>query len=506
MKITGLFIRATHYPAGTRTVYALICVAIAATGPLARGDWTQFRYDTAHHGVNPNETILSPDNVANLTVKWRATVGGGGAASASVMGDQVYVVRDAANSPGGKLYALDRNTGQQLWSFPPDAVTGDFSSTTPAVANGIVYFGVNRFGTVVFAVNAASGAEIWRHNGPVANIVSSPTVIDGRVYAAFTNGSIRALDATSGQIIWSVTADQGAYSSPAIADGRLYIAIHNRGLLALDANTGATLWLAPMPGPQWSSPAVDNGRVFVGSRDDHKLYAFDAITGVTLWTATTNDWVQTSPAVADGVVYIGNNAGNVYAFNAETGNLIWQSPVSPGFIIFSSPAVANGVVYIASSLDAPATHFDGKLYALNASTGQVLFSHVVSEGTGEARWVNASPTIDDGVVYIPNYSDGTVAAFGLNKATPTPTPTPSPTPTPTPSPTATSTPTITVSPSPTATATFTPTATSTPTATATATATATPTPTPTATSTPRPTPTPRPSPGARPRPTPAPRP
>src|ERR1041384_2105239 len=154
MTITGLSIRATHYPAGTRTVYALICAAIAVTGPLARGDWTQFRYDAVHHGVNPNETILSPKNVGNLTAKWRVTVGGGGLASATVIGDRIFLVRDAANGPGGKLYALDSNTGQQLWSFPPDALTGDFSTTTPAVANGIVYFGVNRFGTVVFAVNA----------------------------------------------------------------------------------------------------------------------------------------------------------------------------------------------------------------------------------------------------------------------------------------------------------------------------------------------------------------
>jgi outer membrane protein assembly factor BamB len=474
MTMTGLFIRATHYPASTRTVYALICVAIAATGPLARGDWTQFRYDAAHHGVNPNETILSPKNVGELTVKWRVAVGGGGMASASVIGDRVYVVRNAANSPGGKLYALDRNTGQQLWSFPPDALTGDFSSTTPAVANGIVYFGVNRFGTVVFAVDATTGQEVWHHNGPLANIVSSPTVVDGRVYVAFTDGTIRALDAISGQVIWSVQEDQGAYSSPAVADGRLYIAIHNRGFLALNAETGAFLWLSPMPGPQWSSPAVENGRVFVGSRDDHKLYAFDAVTGNTLWTATTNDWVQTSPAVANDVVYVGNNAGNVYAFNAQTGSLIWQSAVSPGFIIFSSPTVANGVLYVASSLDASATEFDGKLYAVDAATGDVLFSDVVSLGQGEARWVNASPTVDGGVVYIPNYSDGTVAAFGLN--------TPSPTPSPTATPTATATATPTASPTPTATATATPTA------------------------TPRPTPTPRGTPIPRPRPTPHPRP
>jgi outer membrane protein assembly factor BamB len=142
--------------------------------------------------------------------------------------------------------------------------------------------------------------------------------------------------------------------------------------------------------------------------------------------------------VNNGVVYIGNNSGNVYAYNAATGSLIWQSPVAPGFAFGSSPTVANGVLYIASAINASATEFDGKLYALDAATGQVLFSEFVSENDeGEARWVNASPTVDKGIVYIPNYGDGTVAAFALGTPTPTPTPTATPTATPTPTPSAT---------------------------------------------------------------------
>jgi outer membrane protein assembly factor BamB len=453
-------------PMGGRVrVYLLACVAIAMVVSIAKGDWTHFRFDPAHRGVNPNETILSPANVANLTVKWRTNIGGGCFASASVVAGKLYTAD--TGSANGKLHALDITTGQELWTFPSDALRGDHAWTSPPVANGVVYFGVNRPIPVVYAVNATTGQEIWHHTGPIANIVSSPALESGRLYVAFSDGTIRALDATNGQVIWSVNHPGGANSSPAVAGGRLYIAIHNSGLLALDANTGSELWLTPMPGPQWSSPAVENGRVFVGSRDDHKLYAFDAVTGNTLWTATTSDWVQTSPAVNDGVVYIGNNSGNVYAFNAETGGLIWQSPVSQGFAFGSSPTVANGVVYIASSLDASATHFDGKLYALDATTGQVLFSDFVSPNEeGEARWVMASPTVDNGVVYIPNYGDGTVAAFWLNAPAPTPTPTATPT----------------------------------------ATATATPTPAPSATPTATPASTPRPRPTPKPRPTPRPRP
>jgi outer membrane protein assembly factor BamB len=385
-------------------VYALLFAVIAATGSMARGDWTQYRFDAAHHGLNPNETILSPATVGNLTVKWSTDVSSGGLASASVANGLVYVVRNSGTEPGGKLYALNRDTGQELWNFPPDALNGDFADTTPAVVNGIVYFGVNRGGPVVYAVNAATGVRIWSHSGPISQIISSPTVINGRVHVAFTDGTIRALNAATGQVIWSIIHPGGAYSSPAVDGGRLYIAIHNQGLLALDANTGSELWLAPMPGPQWSSPAVDSGRVFVGSRDDHKLYAFDAVTGQTLWTATTSDWVHSSPAVANGVVYIGNEAGDLHAFNAATGGLIWRKAVSHAGI-FNGPTVANGVVYVAAE--------DGKLYAVNAATGRVLFRAAIGDCGGGTLGALASPTVDEGNVYISCYDGSAVTAFAL---------------------------------------------------------------------------------------------
>ena len=114
----------TSRPLGSRVrIYALLCAAIAATGSMARGDWTQFRFDPTHHGVAPDETILSPANVANLTVKWRTDIGGGCFASATVVDGKLYTAD--TGSADGKLHALDIATGQELWTFPPDALAGD---------------------------------------------------------------------------------------------------------------------------------------------------------------------------------------------------------------------------------------------------------------------------------------------------------------------------------------------------------------------------------------------
>jgi outer membrane protein assembly factor BamB len=41
-------------------------------------------------------------------------------------------------SANGKLHALDSATGQELWTFPPDALPGDFAFASPAVVNGVV--------------------------------------------------------------------------------------------------------------------------------------------------------------------------------------------------------------------------------------------------------------------------------------------------------------------------------------------------------------------------------
>src|SRR5215510_15348045 len=92
--------------------YALLCTAIVATVSIARGDWTHFRFDPAHHGVNPNETILTPANVGELTVKWRITIRGTNGtnfASASVLDDKVYVVSVYTS----KVHALNKDTGQE---------------------------------------------------------------------------------------------------------------------------------------------------------------------------------------------------------------------------------------------------------------------------------------------------------------------------------------------------------------------------------------------------------
>jgi outer membrane protein assembly factor BamB len=396
-------------PSGTHRLlpaFALLTALAPVAHAQAPGDWTQFRFGARHLGSNPAERVLSPANVAGLERRWSTPIGETIFTSAAVADGRVYV-----GTLGGRLVALDAETGDVLWSRPTDALKGDSVWTSPAVADGVVYFAANRPTAVIYALDAATGDTVWTASPNFSIIISSPVVADGVVYLAFNDHSLFALDAATGAVRWTADAGSGMYASPALAEGRLYVTVHNRGLLALDADTGSQLWLAPMPGPQWSSPAVARGRVFVGSRDDRRVYAFDAVTGATSWTATLGEWVHTSPAYSRGVVYAGANDGKLYALDARSGRQLWSRPLAPTGGIFSGPTVANGVVYATSGLG------DGKLYAVRATTGEPLFSAFVGDGdqSGDGEWVNASATVSGGAVYVGTYEseDSVVTKFAL---------------------------------------------------------------------------------------------
>jgi outer membrane protein assembly factor BamB len=83
------------------------------------------------------------------------------------------------------FYALRAATGGKLWSRS----VGQPVSSAPAVANGVVYAGGDA-GTVC-AFSATTGAALWSR--AFHGAVTSPTVVNGRVYAGSADHSIYAL-------------------------------------------------------------------------------------------------------------------------------------------------------------------------------------------------------------------------------------------------------------------------------------------------------------------------
>lgn len=343
----------------------------------AQADWPMYGYDATHAGYNPAEHTLSPSTVPNLSVAWSApltsTLSWG---SVAVAGGMVYVQND-------ELSAYNATTGALDWT---DAINGgDGPNGSPAVVNGVVY--ASSYLGTIYAVNAQTGATIWSHVVTTNVGVSSQSAIavaNGLVYEGWDDGYLYALNAQTGAQQWAYHFGGDIYTSPSVANGIVYLAA-GVSLYALNAATGTALWTAQVAATP-STPTISNGVAYVAAGG--ALYAFDATSGATQWSVATGLFISDycSPAVANGMIYL--YSGDVYAFSVTNGALVWHSATGDTSTIPTvSPIVANGVVYTGSGGSA--------FYAYNAQTGALLWTQ-----TYPGASTDMTPSVANGMLYL----------------------------------------------------------------------------------------------------------
>ena len=367
-------------------VILLIAVLFAGAVPAAAAqtDTMQFRYNAQHSGdYSPVAGPVPSDG----KLKWSFTTGDSVSSSPAVANGVVYV-----GGWNNKLYALNATTGTLVWTY----TTGFVVRSSPAVVNGVVYVG--SCDGKLYALNALTGKLKWSFTTG-DQVESSPAVANGVVYVGSDDGKLYALDTATGTLKWAFTTGNHTESSPAVANGVVYVGSDDGNIYALYAKNGTKLWNRTIGAYVESSPAVANGVVYVGGGAN--VYALDSVTGKLKWTFPTRGLILCSPAVANGVVYIGSWDHNVYAINAATGELNWS--FWTGWHVMSPPAVANGVVYVGSE--------DNYMYAFNATNGTILWNFKTGHD------VDSGPAVANGVVYFGSYDDN-IYAIGSQ---PTPT-------------------------------------------------------------------------------------
>lgn len=307
--------------------------------------------------------------------------------------------------------------------------SNNLDMSTSVKTNGTIYVGSRD--NSIYALDAETGDELWSYTAG-GIIRSPPTVAGGTVYVGSRDNSLYALDAETGNVQWNYTTGDFVDASPTVVDGTVYVGSRDNSLYALDAETGNELWSHQTGDSVKRAATVISGTVYFGSWDG-QLYALDAQTGDVEWTYATGSSIQTAPTVVDGVVYTGTESESVYALDSQTGDVLWNSTL--GTFTSSSPTVVGGTVYIGTS--------GGSVYALDAGTGgeqwsyatgnEVASSPTVSNGTvyvgsrdnsvyaldaetGGEQWshattdsVTSSPTVADGTVYVGSYDNSLYA-------------------------------------------------------------------------------------------------
>lgn len=242
----------------------------------------------------------------------------------------------------------------------------------------------------------ATNSVLWSNRtgdltGAEAELYSSPTVYDGKVYIGTRSSYVYCFDEDTGKTLWTKKFDKvtwGICGSPTLVNDKLFIGTEDEKIYCLDPNNGDMIWNYTTKGPVWSSAAVFNNRVYIGSHD-RDLYCLDENTGDLIWQFSTNhtgygyqDYgVCSSPSISNGRLFVGACDGNCYSLPLDDPNgdgvinsteTYWA--FDTGCYVYGSPTVFNGRVYIGTgtykqAVD-PAVY---KLFCLDEITGAKLW-------------------------------------------------------------------------------------------------------------------------------------
>ncbi|MGA2289220.1 PQQ-binding-like beta-propeller repeat protein [Bradyrhizobium sp.] len=429
------FVAAAAVPDTARSNGACAAATASLADALARPHWNGWGADLSQHRFQPAAMAeLAAEDVPRLKLKWAFGYPGATRAQAqpTLMGGQVFV-----GSQSGKVYALDASSGCTHWVF--DAGAGVRSAITVAASGDgwSAYFGDQRGNA--FAIDAVTGELRWKTHLEAhrAAIVSGAPALAGAVLyiplssfeeASGANpryeccsfrGSVVALDAATGKIVWQ------SYTIPEAPAPVRTNAVGTQ----LWGPSGAAIWSSPSVDPDramiyvttgdsYSDPPADTSDAFIAFRMQtgelawsRQMTSGDAYTVACAGTERTNCPQANGPDLDFGsspilvdlpdgrrALIAGQKSGVVHAIDPDRqGAILWQRRVGRGGLLGGvqwGSAVDGDNVYVAvSDLSlrlagegtpgaqksifgpslAPDPGLGGGMYALKLATGEVVW-------------------------------------------------------------------------------------------------------------------------------------
>lgn len=294
------------------------------------------------------------------TEQWQFDAGDAVFAAPTVVDGTVFV--GSRYGPGDDLYALDAASGEEIWGVEH---LGWYVTASPGFHDGTILVGTND-GTL-YGVAANTGDEQWSAdlNGPM---VTNPCIVDGTAYFGRTDNAVTAVDVASGDEHWT-TSVATTPTSPTVADGTVFVGEGRAfeddvspAFVALDAASGEEIWSDERPEYVPAAPTSYEGDVYASFNIplEADLRALRESNGEQQWSFDSLGYVNGAPTVAGRQLYFGDFSGRVYGLSLADGSEQWRFETDD--VVDSAPIVVDGTLYVGSD--------DGKLYALDTGHGE----------------------------------------------------------------------------------------------------------------------------------------
>jgi len=286
-----------------------------------------------------------------------------------------------------RIQAFDAETGSALWAYPtePNSEIGFYAAPVVDAERGLM-FAAGFSDQKVHAFRLAEIPEnmptpIWTFpaaeasDGARGQYVGSGTLTQNLFLIGNGDGSVYALNVEDGSLAWSFETEDRIWAEPLVKDNTVYVASLDDHLYALSLEDGSERWQLETRGALAATPKLVNGNIWIGDFGD-RIYEVDPQTGDVIWTFDGGiDWFWATPTVTEELIYFSDVRGNVFAFDIDSHEVLWEQRVED-VIRGQSVLSSDGSVLLVPG------HERGLIYALDTETGEELPWGIVPERPG----------------------------------------------------------------------------------------------------------------------------
>ena len=262
----------------------------------------------------------------------------------------------------GRVIARSKESGILKWiaKLPSEILSNPMEGDTKII--------VRSNDGSVYALDKETGQEIWNYQKTAPKLSvrgnSNPLLVDDSVIIGWDDGRMTALDLETGKIIWNATVAVPTGQTdlerlvdidgnPILDGADIYVCSYGSGLTSVSSLDGKINWMREISSA--FSPAVGDEYIYIVD-DKSVIWAFDKITGNSVWR--TNDFEKRSisaPLIYKNYLVVGDFDGYTHWLDAENGKQVFRKKIASEAIIVSGVTDDSVVVQIAK---------DGKTIAL----------------------------------------------------------------------------------------------------------------------------------------------
>lgn len=451
--------RPCHFQTASLRVLCLSIAILAAPIAAHAQNWPSFRGPNASGVVEGKKLPATWSVPKSQNIRWSTPIPGLSHASPIVWGDRIFLITAVSEDPKTgfiakdrgidlavdnvkhtwRIYCLDKKTGRIIWDKlayegVPRAkrhVKATQANSTP-VTNG--KYVVALFGSEGLNCYDFDGKLLWKKDLGVLNPglwddrssswghASSPIIYrDLAIVQAdgHQQSFLAAFNLADGKQVWRVDRQEiTSWTTPAInqTNSRTELVVNGgRFIRGHDPLTGKELWRFADGDTQvkMQAPQIAHGLIYItgGYPPGRAIWVFrpGAVGDISLkkdqetnefiaWRSTKGSPYTPTPIIYGDIFYVVADNGVLSAYQAKTGELIYQQRLPSSFS--ASPIAADGKLFLSSE--------DGEIFVVAAGPKYELLA---TNPMGKA--VMATPAISDGLLIV--RTEGFVYAIGEGK-------------------------------------------------------------------------------------------